>query len=135
MTQTAEEILNNAKANASTKSRAPRSTSKSSTHDCANTVSKSGKKAQISALTSAITAKAIADADTFADELYSEAFLSRLTVKREGVEALSFTQLQGKAKQKTAHVLESSEQLQLSGAVDPQPRIFACEDWLGDDDE
>ena len=135
MTQTAEEILNNAKANASTKSRASRSTAKSSTHDCANTVSKSGKKAQISALTSAITAKAIADADTFGDELYSEAFLSRLMLKREGIEALSFTQLQGKARQKTAHVLESGEQLQISGAAESQPRIFACEDWLGDDDE
>ena len=120
---------------AATTAKTPRSTAKSNTHDCANTVSKSGKKAQISALTSAITAKAIADADTFADELYSESFLNRLMVKREGIDALSFTQLQGKAKQKTAHVLESGEQFQLTGAADSQPRIFACEDWLGDDDE
>ena len=136
MTQTAEEILNNAKANASTKSKTPRSTAKkSTTHDCADTVSKNAKKAQIADITSAITGKAIADADTYVNELYSEAFLNRLSVKREGIEALSFIQLQGKAKQKTAHVLESGEQLQLAGAVESQPRIFACEDWLGDDDE
>lgn len=114
----------------------PRNTKKSTTHDGADTVSKNAKKAQIADITSAITGKAIADADSFADELYSEAFLNRLSVKREGIEALSFVQLQGKAKQKTAHVLGGGEQLQIAGGVDSQPRmIFACEDWLGDDDE
>ena len=117
------------------KSKPPRNTTKSTTHDCANTVSKSAKKAQISDITSAITSKAIADAETFSDELYSEAFLNHLTVKRQGIDALNFTQLQAKAKQKTAHVLESGEQLQLTGAAESQPRIYACEDWLSDDDE
>ena len=122
------------------KAKAPRSNTrstvkKSTTHDGADTVSKNAKKAQIADITSAITGKAIADADTYVNELYSEAFLNRLSVKREGIEALSFMQLQGKARQKTAHVLESGEQLQLTGAVESQPRIFACEDWLGDDDE
>ena len=112
-----------------------RNTTKSTTHDCANTVSKTGKKAQIKELTLAITSKAIADAETFSDELYSEAFLNHLTVKRQGIDALNFTQLQAKAKQKTAHVLESGEPLQIAGAAESQPRIFACEDWLGDDDE
>ena len=86
-------------------------------------------------MTLAITAKAIADAETFSDELYSEAFLNHLTVKRQGIDALNFTQLQAKAKQKTAHVLESGEPLQIAGAAESQTRIFACEDWLGDDDE
>lgn len=119
---------------------ATRNTKKSSTHDSADTVSKNAKKSQIADITSAITGKAIADADSFADEVYSEAFLNRLLVKREGIEALSFNQLQSKAKQKTAHVLNGTDnqQLQLAGSSDPhsQPvKIFACEDWLGDDDE
>ena len=135
MTQTAEEILNNAKANASTKSRAPRSRAKSTTHDTANTASKTDKKAQIKELTLAITSKAIADGLTFADELYSEAFLNQLKVKRDEIESLSFAHLQSKAKQKTAHVLESGEPLQIAGAAESQTRIYACEDWLGDDDE
>lgn len=121
---------------AATSTRSSRSTAKkSTTHDGADTVSKNEKKAQIADITSAITGKAIADADIYVNEVYSEAFLNRLSVKREGIEALSFVQLQGKARQKTAHVLESGEQLQLSGATESQPRIFACEDWLGDDDE
>ena len=137
MNKTPEEVIAEAKAaNAKTPRSNTRSTAKkSTTHDCADTVSKNAKKAQIADITSAITGKAIADADTYVNELYSEAFLNRLSVKREGIEALSFIQLQGKAKQKTAHVLEGGEQLQLTGVVDPQPRIFACEDWLGDDDE
>ncbi|MBD2316700.1 hypothetical protein [Phormidium tenue] len=115
--------------------KAPRNTKKSTSHDAADTVSKNAKKSQIADITSAITSKAIADADVFADELYSEAFLNRLGVKREGIEALSFTQLQGKAKLKTAHVLAGGQQLQLASS-EPEPvKIFACEDWLGDDDE
>ena len=123
--------------NASTKNKASRSTAKKSTaHDGADAVSKNAKKAQIADITSAINGKAIADADSYADELYSESFLNRLLVKREGIEALTFVQLQGKAKQKTAHVLEATQQLQIAGSPDPAPtKIFACEDWLGDDDE
>lgn len=121
--------------NSATTPKAPRNTKKSTTHDGADTVSKNAKKAKIADITSAITSKAIADADSFADELYSEAFLNRLSVKREGIEALSFVQLQGKAKQKTAHVLGGGEQLQIAGSAGTEPRIFACEDWLGDDDE
>ena len=117
------------------KSKPPRNSKKSTAHDGADTVSKSAKKAQISDITSAITSKAIADAETFSRELYSEAFLNHLIVKRQGIDALNFTQLQAKAKQKTAHVLESGEQLQLTGAAESQPRIYACEDWLSDDDE
>lgn len=112
-----------------------RSRAKSTTHDTEGNASKADKKAQIKDLTSAITSKASADADTFADELYSESFLNRLTLKRKGIEALSFTQLQGKAKQKTAHVLESQPQTQITGSIDVESQIFACEDWLGDDDE
>lgn len=119
------------------KAKAPRTTKKSTTHDGADAVSKNAKKSAIADITSAITGKAIADADSFADELYSEAFLNRLSVKRGGIEALSFTQLQGKAKQKTAHVLGGGDQLQLAGSnSEPEAvKIFACEDWLGDDDD
>lgn len=115
---------------------ASRSTKKSSVHDSADTVSKSAKKGQIGEIAAAITSKALTDADVFADELYSETFINRLQVKRKDIEALSFAQLQGKAKQKTAHILTSGTQLQLAGSTDTEAKIFPCEDWLlGDDDE
>lgn len=120
------------------KNKPPRNRAKSTIHDVVGNISKVEKKSQIKDVTNAIAAKAIADADAFADELYSEAFLNRLSVKREAIEALSFIQLQGKAKQKTAHVLSGGDQLQLAGSADiiePTIKIFACEDWLGDEDE
>ena len=136
MTEQELAAANAGKAKAPRSTSAPRNPKKSTAHDGADTVSKNAKKSQIADITSAITGKAIADADSFADELYSEAFLNRLSVKREGIEALSFAQLQGKAKQKTAHVLGGGDQLQLAGSAEPQTvKIFACEDWLGDDDD